>query len=71
MKETRQDNSSTRMIHVRIPEDLHRLLRVSAAENDITMQNWVATAIRNELARRREKGNMKSQIRNTNKEIRV
>ena len=69
MKEARQDKSSTRMIHVRIPEDLHKRLRVSAAENDITMQNWVTAAIQNELDRREEKGNMRPGIRNPNKEV--
>lgn len=69
MKEARQEKSSTRMIHVRIPEFLHKRLRVSAAENDITMQNWVTAAIINELDRRGTKGNMKPDIRNHNKEV--
>ena len=57
MKETRQMKPSTRMIHVRIPEELHKRLRVSAAENDITMQDWVAAAIQNELDRRENQEN--------------
>jgi predicted HicB family RNase H-like nuclease len=40
-----------RMVHVRLPEEIHKKLRVSAAENDITIQDWVATAIENELDR--------------------
>jgi len=51
MKETRQSKSSTRMIHVRIPEDLHKRLRIRAAEGDTTMQDWVAMAITKELDR--------------------
>ena len=57
MKDIRQRKTGTRMIHVRIPEDLHKRLRVRAAENDITMQDWVAMAIKNELDRQdRKKG---------------
>ena len=55
MKETRQRKPGTRMIHVRIPESLHKRLRVRAAEEDTTLQDWVATAITNELDRRKAK----------------
>ena len=51
MKETRQKKPNTRMIHVRIPNDLHKRLRVQTAESDTTMQDWVAVAIRKELDR--------------------
>ena len=51
MRETRQRKPNTRMIHVRITEDLHKRLRVRAAESDTTMQDWVAMAIKNELDR--------------------
>ena len=51
MKETQQKKSNTRMIHVRIPDDLHKRLRIRAAESDTTMQDWVAMAIRKELDR--------------------
>lgn len=59
MKEIRQKKPNTRMIHVRIPEELHKRLRVSAAENDITIQEWVAVAIRNELDRMENQTNSK------------
>lgn len=59
MKEIRQKKPDTRMIHVRIPEELHKRLRVSAAENDITIQEWVAVAIRNELDRMENQTNSK------------
>ncbi len=46
-----------RMVHVRLPEEMHKRLRIRAAENDITIQDWVATAIKNELDRQdKEKG---------------
>ena len=51
MKETRQKKPNTRMIHVRIPDDLHKRLRIQTAESDTTMQDWVAMAIRKELDR--------------------
>jgi predicted HicB family RNase H-like nuclease len=60
MKETRKNKSSTRMIHVRISEDLHKRLRISAAESDVTMQNWVATAIQNELNRQAKNGHKRN-----------
>lgn len=36
---------------LRLPEDLHKRLRVKAAEEDATLQDWVAMAIGNELDR--------------------
>jgi predicted HicB family RNase H-like nuclease len=46
-----------RMVHVRLPEELHKRLRVKAAEEDTTLQDWVAMAIENELDRQdRRKG---------------
>ena len=45
------------MVHVRIPEELHKRLRIRAAESDATLQDWVAMAIRNELDHKdQEKG---------------
>jgi predicted HicB family RNase H-like nuclease len=49
MKEHLQNPPKMRMIHVRIPEDLHKRLRIRAAETEVTMQDWVAEAIKNEL----------------------
>jgi len=40
-----------RMVHVRLTEDAHKRLRIRAAENDTTLQDWVAMAIKNELDR--------------------
>ena len=60
MKDFKQKKLETRMIHVRIPEELHKRLRVSAAENDTTIQEWVAVAIRNELDRKESQKNNKA-----------
>jgi len=49
MKEHLQHKSKTRMIHVPIPEELHKRLRIRTAERDTTIQDWVAMVIRNEL----------------------
>lgn len=38
-----------RLIHVRLPDDLHRSLRVHVATNDTSIQNWVAALIAREL----------------------
>lgn len=51
MKRNIQKKSETRMIHVRIPEDLHKRLRIRAAETEVTMQDWVGVTIKNELNR--------------------
>ena len=37
------------MVHIRLPEDLHRRLRIRAAEADMTIQDWVTEAIRARL----------------------
>ena len=43
------------MVHVRLTEELHKRLRIRAAENDTTIQGWVAIAIKNELDRQERK----------------
>ena len=40
-----------RMIHIRLPEQLHKTLRIRAAEADITIQEWVVDAIEARLKR--------------------
>ena len=35
----------TRMVHVRLPEELHKIVRIRAAEADQTIQAWVLKAI--------------------------
>ncbi len=44
-----------RMIHVRLPEAMHKKVRIRAAENDQTIQDWVFEAIRRELDRQDKK----------------
>ena len=52
MKKQQHKQEGTRMIHVRLPEELHKRVRISAAEDDMTIQEWVAMAIRNQFRRR-------------------
>ena len=57
MREDNLKRPKTRMVHVRLTEDVHKKLRICAAETDMTLQDWVAIAIKNELDRQdREKG---------------
>ncbi len=46
-----QAKPKTRLIHVRLPEELHKKVRIRAAETDKTIQDWVVDAIKNELGR--------------------
>lgn len=39
----------TRMVHIRLPEALHKKVRIRAAETDKTIQDWVVQAIEKEL----------------------
>jgi len=51
METSKSREKATRMIHVRLPEDVHRKVRVRTAEMDTTIQDWVLRAIQRELAR--------------------
>jgi predicted HicB family RNase H-like nuclease len=44
-----QAKIETRMVHIRLPADLHKKLRICAAEADITIQDWVTDAIKAKL----------------------
>lgn len=39
------NNKAKRMIHIRLKADIHRRLRVQAAEKDVTIQDWVTSLI--------------------------
>ena len=57
MKNDYPKQTKTRMVHVRLQEELHKRLRIQAAEGDTTLQDWVAEVIEKELDRKdREKG---------------
>jgi predicted HicB family RNase H-like nuclease len=44
-----QTKIKTRMVHIRLHEDLHKSLRIRAAEADMTIQDWVTDAIKAKL----------------------
>lgn len=48
---TRDVERNERMIHVRLSADLHRRVRIQAAEKDVTIQDWVRGIIERELER--------------------
>jgi plasmid stability protein len=52
MEKEKAKDTKSRMIHVRLPEELHKRLRVCAAEDDTTIQDWVIRAIQDKLGRR-------------------
>jgi len=51
MRSQNTNQKNNRMIHIRLPEDLHKRLRIRAAETDQTIQDWVVKALQAELDR--------------------
>ena len=51
--------AKTRMIHVRLPENVHKKVRICAAEMDVTIQGWVLEAIQRELVRQKKQAGEK------------
>jgi predicted HicB family RNase H-like nuclease len=51
MENEKQKQTKERMIHVRLPEHVHKKVRISAAETDQTIQDWVYETIKRELER--------------------
>jgi len=48
---TVETESAERMVHIRLKADTHRRLRVRTAEEDVSIQDWVAALIERELPR--------------------
>lgn len=55
MKESITKETSIRMVHIRLPGELHKKVRVRAAESEKTIQDWVLEAIESELKRQVER----------------
>ena len=53
-KKDPQPKNKTRMLHVRLPEELHKKVRIRAAEDDRTIQDWVVDAIEIQLEQQGE-----------------
>jgi hypothetical protein len=52
MQSPQKDKREGRMIHVRLSEATHKLLRIRTAELDTTIQDWVAALIERELGQK-------------------
>lgn len=51
MKRTRPDSQKeARMIHIRLKPETHKRLRIRAAEEDVSIQDWVEALIEGGLA---------------------
>lgn len=59
METSNSSEAKPRMIHVRLPEDMHKKVRIRAAEMDMTIQDWVLKVIQRELAQQDRQGNEK------------
>lgn len=55
MERKKSKEAKERMIHVRLPEAMHKKVRIRAAETDQTIQDWVFKAIKHELDRQESK----------------
>ena len=51
METKNSTEARARMIHVRLPDTVHKKVRIRAAEADQTIQDWVLQAIQNKLER--------------------
>jgi len=49
MESKKPKDNKERMIHVRLPEAMHKKVRIRAAETDQTIQVWVFEAIKYKL----------------------
>ncbi len=57
MESKNPQKTKERMIHVRLPEAIHKKVRIRAAETDQTIQEWVFEAVRHELEHQKAKKN--------------
>jgi len=55
MKQGNLNEIKNRMVHIRLPEDLHKRVRIRAAETDQTIQDWVVAALQKEIDRQNRK----------------
>lgn len=51
MKKGNPNEIKNRMVHIRLPEELHKRVRIRAAETDKTIQDWVVAALQREMNR--------------------
>ena len=57
MKNDNLKQTKTRMVHVRLPEELHKSLRIQKIARDTMLQDWITVAIEKVFdSQDREKG---------------
>ena len=49
MGKKHQERKGKRLIHIHLPEEVHKQLRIRVAELDTTMQDWVSALVKREL----------------------
>ncbi len=54
MKRREKVNQNERLLHIRVSEELHKRLRIRAAELDTTMQKVVEQIIEKEFGKKKE-----------------
>ena len=59
MGNDKTERRNGRMIHIRLLEELHRKLRIRAAETDVTIQEYVVSVLKRELERQQQEGRLK------------
>ena len=59
MGTSKSREAKPRMIHVRLPEEVHKKVRIRAAEMDMTIQDWVLKVMQRELAQQDRQDNEK------------
>lgn len=52
---SRTDNSADRVMHLKLPAELHRLLRIHVADLDTSIQKWVVELVARELGYKEKK----------------
>lgn len=55
MPKKRANPQNQRKIHIRLSEEVHKRLRIRAAELDTTIQDWVSATIVKELDRQEKR----------------
>jgi hypothetical protein len=61
MPKRTEDTREGRMIHVRLPPEVHKRLRIRTAEMDTSIQDWVAAVVIKELEHQ-ERGRSSNQM---------
>lgn len=54
MKKREKKSDNERLIHIRLSGEIHKRLRIRAAELDTTMQRLVEQMVEKELAKKKE-----------------